>query len=139
MLIWKKRKKRFLVIHFGRNFLSFVKNLLASYYCFCFQFSVKYPVRTSAHPCVCILKYLSCRVLLKNCQTYFKNVIVFTSQDFKSMFGHFSTCMKEINGWLLNWLSCPEMAFSTSVIDAKHSRAMFLLIYRENYLLKRCR
>ena len=28
--------------------------------------------------------------MLKNGQTYFKNLAVFTSQDFKSMFGHFS-------------------------------------------------
>ena len=29
--------------------------------------------------------------MLKNGQTYFKNLAVFTPQDFKSMFGHFST------------------------------------------------
>ena len=30
-------------------------------------------------------------IMLKNGQTYFKNLAVFTPQDFKSMFGHFST------------------------------------------------
>ena len=29
--------------------------------------------------------------MLKNGQTYFKNLVVFTPQDFKSMFGHLST------------------------------------------------
>ena len=29
--------------------------------------------------------------MLKNGQTYIKNIAVFTPQDFKSMFGHFST------------------------------------------------
>ena len=33
--------------------------------------------------------------MLKNSQTYFENLAVFTPQDFQSMFGHFSTlCMK---------------------------------------------
>ena len=33
--------------------------------------------------------------MLKNGQTYFKNFAVFTPQDFKAMFGYFSTlCMK---------------------------------------------
>ena len=36
--------------------------------------------------------------MLKNGQTYFKNFAVFTPQDFKSMFGHFSTlCNKGLN------------------------------------------
>ena len=30
-------------------------------------------------------------IMLKNGQTYFKNLAVFTPQDFKIMFGHFST------------------------------------------------
>ena len=30
-------------------------------------------------------------IMLKNGQTYFKNIAVFTPQDFESMFGHFST------------------------------------------------
>ena len=30
-------------------------------------------------------------IMLKNGQTYFKNLAVFTPQDFQSMFGHFST------------------------------------------------
>ena len=29
--------------------------------------------------------------MLKNGQTYFKNLAVFTPQDFKSLFGYFST------------------------------------------------
>ena len=34
-------------------------------------------------------------ILLKNSQTYLKNLAVFTQQDFQSMFGHISTsCMK---------------------------------------------
>ena len=32
--------------------------------------------------------------MLKNGQKYFKNLAVFTPQDFSSMFGHFSTVMK---------------------------------------------
>ena len=33
--------------------------------------------------------------MLKNDQIYFKNLAVFTTQDFQGMFGHFSTlCMK---------------------------------------------
>ena len=36
--------------------------------------------------------------MLKNGQTYFKNLAVSTPQDFKSMFGHFSIlCMKGLN------------------------------------------
>ena len=36
--------------------------------------------------------------MLKNGQTYFKNLAVFTPQDFKSMFGHFSTlCNKGLS------------------------------------------
>ena len=35
------------------------------------------------------------RIMLKNGQTYFKNLAVFTAQDFQSMFDHFSaSCMK---------------------------------------------
>ena len=30
-------------------------------------------------------------IMLKNGQTYFKNLAVFTPHNFKSMFGHFST------------------------------------------------
>ena len=33
--------------------------------------------------------------MLKNSQTYFKNLMVPTPQDFKSMFGHFSTLWKK--------------------------------------------
>ena len=29
--------------------------------------------------------------MLKNGQTYFENLVLFTTQDFKSIFGHFST------------------------------------------------
>ena len=37
---------------------------------------------------------LSC-IMLQNSQTYFKNLAVFTPQDFKSMFDHFTTlCTK---------------------------------------------
>ena len=37
-------------------------------------------------------------IMLKNGQTYFKNLAVFTPQDFKSMFGHFSIlCNKGFN------------------------------------------
>ena len=37
-------------------------------------------------------------ILLKNGQTYFKNLVVFTPQDFKSIFDHFSIlCMKCLN------------------------------------------
>ena len=33
--------------------------------------------------------------MLKNGQTYFKNLAVWTPQDFESMFGHFSTLWNE--------------------------------------------
>ena len=33
--------------------------------------------------------------MLKNNQTYFKNLAVFTPQDFESMFGHFSTLVNK--------------------------------------------
>ena len=34
-------------------------------------------------------------IMLKNGQTYFKNLAVFKTKDFKNMFGHFSTlCIK---------------------------------------------
>ena len=37
-------------------------------------------------------------IMLKNGQAYFKNTAVETSQDFKSIFGHFSTLyMKVLN------------------------------------------
>ena len=35
--------------------------------------------------------------MLQNGQTYFKNLVVFTAQDFSDMFDHFTTlCMKEL-------------------------------------------
>ena len=41
--------------------------------------------------------------MLKNGQTYFKNLVVFTTQDFHSMLGHFSTlCMKGLTHPLIN-------------------------------------
>ena len=56
----------------------------------------KYAFRASF---LIILLTLSC-MMLKNGQTYFKNLVVFTPQDFKSMFEHFSTsCMKGLKGY----------------------------------------
>ena len=51
-------------------------------------------------PILCLVETkaltLSC-ILLKNDQTYFKNLAMFTSDDSKSMFGHFLTlCMEEL-------------------------------------------
>ena len=43
---------------------------------------------------------LSC-TMLKNGQRYFKSIAVFTQQDFKSMFDHFSkSCMKGLTKFL---------------------------------------
>ena len=45
-------------------------------------------------------------IMLKNGQTYFKNLAVSTPQDFKNMFGHFLTlCMKGLNDWLYTIVS----------------------------------
>ena len=33
--------------------------------------------------------------MLKNCQTYSKNLAVLTEQDFQSVFGHFSALLKK--------------------------------------------
>ena len=49
----------------------------------------------SASKYACLLT-LSC-IMLKIGQTYFKNLTLWTLQDFKGKFGHFSTfCMKEL-------------------------------------------
>ena len=41
--------------------------------------------------------------MLKNGQTYFKNLTVFTPQDSYSIFGHFSTlCMKGLKIYIYN-------------------------------------
>ena len=45
--------------------------------------------------------------MLKNGQTYFKNLVVLTPQDFQSMFGHFSTfCMKGLSRFLIYTIEC---------------------------------
>ena len=45
-------------------------------------------------------------IMLKNVQTHFKNLAVFSSQDLRSTFGHFSTlCMKESRIWSRNFFS----------------------------------
>ena len=35
-------------------------------------------------------------IMLKNCQIYLKNQVVFSSQDFKSMFDYFSTLRRKV-------------------------------------------
>ena len=43
-------------------------------------------------------------IILKNVQTYFKNLVVLTLQDFSSIFDYFSTlCMKELKDWIPEW------------------------------------
>ena len=44
--------------------------------------------------------------MLKNGQTYFKNLAVWTPQDFLNMFNHYSTlCMKEIKKFIFVFVS----------------------------------
>ena len=59
-------------------------------------------------------------IMLKNGQTYFKNLAVFTPQDFYSMFGHFSTlCNKGLMIFCLKLSSRIMVVRSELIEDSK--------------------
>ena len=78
--------------------------------------------------------------MLKNGQTYFKNLAAFTPQDFYSIFGHFSTCVKTLilksdKNKLLTVVNKKESIFQNSVkYSIKFSFGIYFKLFMNSCL-----